>query len=383
MTSDPKRSSYKECTRCVMDTSDPDIAFDANGVCNWCLEADERLSSFMLTSTQSKKKLSDLIAAMKSEKRGKYDSIVGLSGGVDSSYLAYWAYKTGLHPLTVHFDNGWNSEVAVSNIRKIVDVSGFDLQTYVINWQEFKDLQRSFLKAGVVDIEMLTDHAIMAALRKIMKQHRIKYILSGTNYATEHGLPPTWVWPKNDWINIRSIHKRFGTGPLKSFPHIGFVEDLIFRSLKLGGKIVQPLDYMSYSKKEAMATLSKELDWRYYGGKHYESLFTKFYQAYILPTKFGIDKRRSHLSCLVRTGEIIKQDALRELAEPLYDETSLREDKAYVCKKLGFSDEEFNAIMQNEPHSHSDYPSGQALRLRMVNIARKFLPQRFEAVTRT
>ena len=382
MTSETKQSTYKECTRCVMDTSDPDIVFDDNGVCNWCLEADERLSSFMLKGTQSEIKLSNLIAAIKSERRGKYDSVVGLSGGVDSSYIAYWAYKAGLNPLTVHFDNGWNSEIAVSNIKNIVDVCGFDLQTYVINWQEFKDLQRSFLKAGVVDIEMLTDHAIMAALRKIMKQHRIKYVLSGANYATEHGLPRSWVWPKNDWRNIRGIHKKFGNSPLKTFPHIGTVEDLIFHGLKLGGKIVQPLDYMSYSKKEAMSILSKELGWRYYGGKHYESLFTKFYQAYILPTKFGIDKRRSHLSCLIRTGEIVKQDALQELTKPLYEEASLREDKAYVCKKLGFSEEEFNALMQDAPHSHAEYPSDKALRLRLVNMARKFLPQRFEPATR-
>ena len=378
--SDPKQSGYKECNRCVMDTSDPDIVFDAQGVCNWCLEAAERLSSFMLTGTQSERKLNNLIHAIQAEQRGKYDSILGLSGGVDSSYLAYWAYKAGLHPLTVHFDNGWNSEIAVSNIRKIVEVCGFDLQTYVINWQEFKDLQRSFLKAGVVDVEMLTDHAIMAALRRIMKQHRIRYILSGTNYATEHGLPPSWVWPKNDWINIRGIHRRFGIGALKTFPHVGFIEDLVFRGLKLGGKIVQPLDYMSYSKKEAIAKLSEEFDWRYYGGKHYESLFTKFYQAYILPTKFGIDKRRSHLSCLIRTGEITREEAIKELAEPLYDEVSLREDKTYICKKLSFSEAEFNALMQKAPHCHSDYPSGQALRLRITKLARKFLPIGPEAV---
>jgi N-acetyl sugar amidotransferase len=345
-----------------MDTSDPDISFDNNGICNWCIEAEEKLPLFMLSKAESERRLDILVKDIKSKQTGQYDSIIGLSGGVDSSYLAYWAHRAGLKPLTVHFDNGWNSETAVSNIKKIIDKCGFDLETYMINWPEFRDLQRSFLKAGVIDIEMLTDHAIMASLRTIMKKHGISCVISGANYATEHGLPAAWVWPKGDWTNIKGIHKRFGTVALKTYPHSGIFSSIIAPALGLAGKIIQPLDLMSYSKERAMIELSNEFDWKYYGGKHYESIFTKFYQAYILPVKFGVDKRRSHLSCLIRTGEISKQSATEELSTPLYDEVSMQNDKSYVCKKLGFSESEFDRIMQEPPHAHNEYPTNQALR---------------------
>lgn len=364
--------SYRECTRCLMDTTDPDIRFDSEGICNWCLEAEARLPSFTFTPEESLRQTSYLVDKIKGAKSAPYDSVIGLSGGVDSSYLALWAKDQGLNPLAVHFDNGWNSEISVSNIKKIIDYCEFDLQTYVINWHEFRDLQRSFLKAGVVDIEILTDHAITAALRKLMKVNGIKYILSGANYSTEHGLPSAWVWPKYDWSNIQSIHKMYGEVKLKTYPHFTFFQGALESGLKLGGENYQPLDLMTYRKGMAMSDLSERVGWRYYGGKHYESVFTKFYQAYILPKKFGIDKRRSHLSCLIRNGEISKTEAEDELNQPLYTEAELKHDRQYVCKKLGFTLEEFEVLMSSRPVAHDSFSSSVPLRRWLGKLAKNF-----------
>ena len=220
-------------------------------------------------------KLKDDIIKRK-KKNSKYDSILGLSGGVDSSYVAYLAYKIGLNPLCVHFDNGWNSEIAVKNIKKIINKTKFDLTTYVIDWPEFRDLQRSFFKAGVIDIEMLSDHAIFASLFKLRKEYNLETVLSGTNYVTEHGLPFSWIWPKMDYTNIKSIHKKFGTIPIKSYPRMSNLKWLIMKNFDLGGIFEEPLNLVNYSKTKAMQTLKDFFDWEYYGGKHYESVLQNF-----------------------------------------------------------------------------------------------------------
>ena len=350
----------QSCTLCVMDTSDPDIIFDAKGVCNYCRDANQKLPYYTFTEEKEKENIKELSTKIKSQRKGKYDSILGLSGGVDSSYVAYLAMEMELNPLCVHFDNGWNSNIAVKNIRKIIDITGFDLQTYVIDWPEFRDLQRAFFKAGVIDIEMLTDHAIFASLFRIRRDHNIKTVLSGTNYATEQSLPTSWAWPKMDLRNIKSIHRRFGNLKLKSYPTMSSFFWAIMRRFGIGGVFEEPLNKINYRKDNAIKVLTESFDWQYYGGKHYESVFTKFYQAYILPTKFGVDKRKMHFSDLIRNGEIEKEEVLLELEKPLYDPEELRRDKLFILKKLGFSEDEFDHLMSQKPKPHDFYPTDRS-----------------------
>ena len=352
---------YQVCSRCVMDTTDPEITFDNEGVCNYCRYLENVLPEYNFTPEQEKINLEAISSQIKKDRKGPYDSVIGLSGGVDSSYTAYLAHKMGLNPLCVHFDNGWNSQTAVSNIKKIVDKCGFDLETYVINWPEFKDLQRSFFKAGVVDIEMLTDHAIMATMFNIRKKHNIRYVLSGVNIRTENGMPNAWLWRKQDLLNIKDIQKKFGTVPIKEFPTMSSVQFKLIKIFKLGGTYVEMLNKINYNKKEAMQTLVREFGWEYYGGKHYESVFTKFYQAFILPHKFNVDKRKVHLSSLIRNKEITREEALEELSHPAYDPADLKKDKLYVLKKLGFTEAEFDNFMNEAPKSHLDYKSDEWL----------------------
>lgn len=356
-----------------MDSTDPDIFFDSNGVCHYCRTTAKKILNYRYSSEQEHENLKQLAKTIKSRKKGEYDSILGLSGGVDSSYVAYLAMEMGLNPLCVHFDNGWNSEVAVNNIRKIIDVTGFDLKTYVIDWPEFRDLQRSFFKAGVIDIEMLTDHAIFATLFKIRKEFKITTVLSGTNYATEHGMPPTWLWSKMDSMNIKSIHKKFGELSIRTFPMMSSFYWLLMRQFGIGGVFEEPLNIINYSKKEAMLTLERRFEWKYYGGKHYESLFTKFYQAYVLPTKFGIDKRKVHYSDLIRNGEIDRNEAVFELNKPLYSEIELRKDKDFVLKKLGFTEVDFDELISKKPVPHDFYSSDRIYIKPLIYLGKKIL----------
>lgn len=363
---------YQQCSKCVMDTLDPDIQFNDSHICNYCLEAESQIKQYNYTQEEESQRLEKLKNEILKDKKGTYDCVVGLSGGVDSSYVAYLAKKMELNPLCVHFDNGWNSELAVSNIKKIVDKCGFDLETYVIDWPEFKDLQRSFFKAGVVDVEMLTDHAIMATMFQLRKKHGIKYILSGSNYVTEHGMPLSWLWRKQDLTNIKGIQKRFGTKKIKNFPTMNSIQYQISRLFGLGGVYIEVLNNINYSKENAIKILEEEFDWQYYGGKHYESVFTKFYQAYYLPQKFGIDKRKVHLSAQIRNGEISRKEALQELEKPFYSDLELTNDLEYVLKKLSFSKEEFETIMKDQPKSHLDYPSDEWI-FKLWRKARKTL----------
>lgn len=340
-----------------MDTSDPDITFDDAGVCSHCRTGDQLLASIRRTPEQSELALAALAERIKATAQGNdYDVIIGLSGGVDSSYAAYVTHKLGLRAMAVHFDNGWNAELAVENIQRVVEGCGFDLQTYVINWPEFRDLQRAFLKASVIDIEMLTDHAIVAALVKLADDHSIRFVVSGTNIATEHGMPRTWVWSKQDWTNIKAVHKRFGAIPLKTFPHVPRRRWLAIRLLRRGPQFVEPLNLIAYRRDEAAATLTREFGWREYGGKHHESVFTRFYQSFILPTKFGVDKRRVHLSDRIRNGELTRDQAIELLAQPLYpSQEALANERAFVLKKLGFSDAEFDEIMAAPVRRHDEF----------------------------
>jgi len=350
-----------------MDTSDPDIEFDEKEFCNHCTSYFDHIKVLKETNQYSAEKLEETVKTIKREGEGKeYDSILGVSGGIDSSYTAYFAKKLGLRPLLIHFDNGWNSELSVKNIENLVRKLDFDLNTYVIDWEEFKDLQRSFFSASVVDIEMLTDHAIMATMFRLAKKHKIKYVLSGENIATEFILPKTWMYIIKDIKNIRGIHKIFGSKKLKSFPIFGIYELILYRYLyRLD--YVKILNYIDYKKDDAIGIMEQELDWKYYGGKHYESIFTKFFQAYFLPKKFDIDKRKAHLSNLICSGQLTRDDALAEMKKELYDPVELDQDREYVLKKLGFSKAEFERIMAEAPKSHLDYPNSKWL----IDIGRK------------
>ena len=363
-------TSYRACTRCVMDTSASGIEFDNNGVCNYCKTHEEKVAAIPYSQSGAEEKLSELVAGLKRKQQGEYDSIVGLSGGVDSSYVAYQAVKLGLRPLAVHFDNGWNSELAVKNIEHIVKRLNLDLLTFVIDWEEFRDIQRSFFKANVIDIEMVTDHAIFAAMYQIANKHGIRTILSGTNAATEAIMPTDWQHFKFDLLNLKAIHKRFGTIPIKRYPTLS-VWGMAWNHYVYGATSVSLLNHLSYRKTDAIETLKAKLGWQYYGGKHYESIFTKFYQAYILPAKFGVDKRRTHLSDLIMNAEITRDEAFRELEKPLYSESDLVQDREYVCKKLGFSADEFDRYIKAPPLSHFDYSSYARIAQQLVAIHKK------------
>lgn len=348
-------SSYKICTRCLMDTTDPNIVFDENGVCNHCHDHDRLMKQKVVTGKAGEEHLQKLVDEMKRDGRGKpYDCLIGVSGGVDSTYVAYLVKKMGLRPLAVHMDNGWDSELAVKNIEETLKRLGIDLHTEVLDWEEFKGLQVAFLKSSTPDSEIPSDHAIWAVLGDLADKLKVKYIVSGFNVRTETHLPRAWSQGHFDWKYIRSVNQLFGRGRLKTFPHIGFFT--YYRRL-LSHRRVDILNYIDFNKTEAMKILEQELGWRYYGGKHYESIYTRFYQGYILPTKFGYDKRRSHLSSLICSGETTRDAALKELDKPTYQPTMQEEDREYVVKKLGLTDDEFESILNAPKKTFWDYPS--------------------------
>ena len=366
--SDPSSTNhkiYRQCAISVMDTiSDPDIVFDEKGICNYYYEFQKQYADNVFTGSDGDNKLAEIADQIKEEGKNKpYDCIMGLSGGVDSTYVAYLAKQHGLRPLAVHFDNGWNSELAVQNIENIVQRLGIDLHTFVINWNEFRDLQLAYLKASVIDIEAITDHAIFATLYRLAGEKGIKYILSGTNVQTENTLPKSWIHPKTDHINIKSIHKLFGTVPLKTFPFMDAKVKRYYQQIK-GVTSVSVLNYQEYNKAHVKELIQKELHWRDYGGKHYESIWTRFYQGYILPTKFKVDKRKAHLSDLIFSNQITKEEALKELEKPIYPQEQFNVDFEFVLKKLGLSEEEFESIMKKTPRSHYDFDYEKAIELR-------------------
>lgn len=369
-------SSVVECKRCVMSSAaDSDISFDADGICSHCKRYDNLVDIRVANPETRDQEFESLIARVKRDGKGKeYDCLVGVSGGVDSTYVAYLAKTHGLRPLAVHFDNGWDSELAVRNIQQVLNRLNIDLVTYVVDWEEFRDLQLSFLKASVPDGEIPTDHGIDALVWRHASKYRIKYILSGMNFATESIFVPSWAYGHSDWRYIRGIHKKFGHQRLKSFPHFSFTY-LFYVNLIRRVRIVSLLNYVDYNKGETKAFLTKELGWVDYGGKHFESIYTRFFQGVILPQKFGIDKRLGHLSDLINAGQISKADAIEELSKPTYDPSIQRQDRIYVIKKLGLTDYQFEELMARPIKTFRDYPNSysfvQLLR-NSVNILRRF-----------
>jgi len=351
-------SMHRYCSRCIMNNDvDKSIEFNEQGICNHCLRYDELLSSRVFKGQEASNELAKLVSKIKKTGEGKeYDCIVGVSGGVDSTYVAYLTKQLGLRPLAIHFDNGWNSELAVKNIERVLKKLNIDLVTYVIDWDEFKDLQLSFLKASTPDGEIPTDHAIYALLWREAIKHNIKHIISGMNFTTESISVPDWSYGHSDWRYIKSVHKQFGSVKLKTYPHYNFLY-LFYVNFIRRVRSVSILNYVDYNKDEVMALLQDKLGWVYYGGKHHESIYTRFYQGYILPKKFNVDKRYGHLSDLINAGQIEKEQALQEVKEEPYPVELQKQDIEYVGKKLGLSESEFSNIMQSKVKSYRDYPN--------------------------
>ena len=347
--------NYRQCTLTVMDNiQDPNITFDENGVCNYYHEYKTLEEKEVFQGEAGQKKLEEWIDKIKRNGKGKnYDCILGVSGGVDSTYLAYLAKDWGLRVLCVHFDNGWNSELAVKNIENIVNKCNFDLYTHVFDWEQFRDLQIAHFKANVVDIEGITDVAIGGTLRLLALKNKLKYVLSGGNIVTESILPKYWIY--KDYYNIMDIYRKYGSGKrITTFP---FWDSERYRlEAKLRGvSFFSPLNFVSYIKNDVKKFIAEKLDWNDYGGKHYESVFTRFYQGYILPNKFGIDKRKAHLSNLIASGQINREEALSELSEPIMKPEQVKTDYDFVIKKLGFTREEFENYIRAPRREHTDF----------------------------
>lgn len=347
---------YKQCTNCVMDTTDPEITFDVSGVCNHCNHFVDITRNAWYPNAEGARIWDAYIDEIKLAGQGyDYDCIIGLSGGVDSSYLALKAKDWGLRPLVMHVDAGWNSELAVANIQGIVDYCGYDLHTFVVNWEDMRDLHLAYLRAGVSNQDVPQDHAFFAGLYHFATKNNIRYVLSGGNLATESILPAAWHGSSMDAINLKAIHKKYGDRKLKNYPTVSFFEYYIWYPLIKKMKVLRPLNFMHYNKHEALAELREVTGYKSYPRKHGESHFTKWFQNYYLPTKFNIDKRLPHFSSLIVSGQMTRAEVLKKLEEPLYDPLELEKDTDYICKKLRISRQEMESLISAKPHNYSDF----------------------------
>jgi len=344
--------AYQICTRCVSDTSFPAIRFDADGVCQYCKAHDE-LERVYPRGPEGERRLEQITEKIKRSGRGKpYDCVAGVSGGRDSTYTLYLAVRYGLRPLAVHFDNGWDSEVAVRNIKNVCTTLNVDLHTHVADWEEFRDLQIAFLKASVPEAEVPTDVAIHAALQEAAAAERIRYVILGHSFRTEGIAPIEWTYM--DGRYIRAIRRRFGTIPQKTVPNLTLTRYLYFTYIKRI-QTVPILNYVRYHHDEVAQTLEREVGWEYYGGHHHESSYTHFVQAALFATKFNIDKRRLEYSALIRSGQKTREEALEDLGQNPYPVDP--ELVAYCVRKLGLTMDEWNAILSLPTKSFHDYPS--------------------------
>jgi N-acetyl sugar amidotransferase len=365
--------SYQVCRRCIMDTSDSSIQFDAHGVCDYCRSFDKNILPNWHTDERGERKLSALADKIRAEGKGKgFDCIIGLSGGLDSSYLTYIATeKLGLRPLLFHVDAGWNTDQAVGNIEKLVDGLGLDLYTEVINWEEIKDLQVAFLKSQIAHQDIPQDTAFFATLYKFARENGIKYILTGGNFSTECCREPEeWgAYPGIDRTLIEDIHDRFGKVRLKTFPIIDVFVYKIWYKYFHGMRVVKPLDMVPYVKKDAEASLEARFGWKKFQHKHHESRFTRFFEDYWLPRKFGFDRRRAHFSGLIMTGQMDRVAALERISTPELDEHFLEQEFAYVANKLDLSVAELREIFAGENRDCGDYRNKMGL----INISARVM----------
>lgn len=357
---------YKICSNCVMDTTDTMIVFDEKGVCDHCNTFyDQTLPNWPL-GEKGARELDTVVAKIKEAGEGKnFDCIIGMSGGVDSSYLTYIAKeKLGLRPLVFHVDAGWNSQEAVNNIEKLVDVLGLDLYTEVINWEEMRDLQLAYFKAGVPHIDTPQDHAFFATMYKFAEQHKVKYILTGANLSTECIRNPVeWMYYQSDSRQLRDIHGKFGARPLVTYPVTSILRHKIYLPYIKKIRVERPLNYIPYIKRDAIELLQQRFGWQSYPQKHFESRFTKFYEGYWLPKKFGYDTRRVQFSSLIVTGQMTRPEALEQLEKKPYDEATIGNDFEYIATKLGISVEELQGYLDAPNKSYHDYKSQESLYL--------------------
>lgn len=363
-------TKQKICKKCIMDYSDPEITFDEEGICNHCKRYNEILDS-RVHIDNNEEKLNALIKNIKkSSRKGDYDCIIGVSGGVDSTYVAWLCKKKGLNPLAIHFDNGWNSELSVKNIENCLDILEIDLVTYVIDWEYYKEIQKAFLMSSTPDGEIPTDHAINALLFNEAKKRGLKYIINGMNFATESMNVRRWSYGHSDWKYIKSTLKSFSViKNFKKYPHFSLL-NLILNIVWHRTKVVSILNYVEFNKDEAMEIITNKLNWIYYGGKHYESIYTRFYQGYFLPLKFNIDKRKGHFSDLIRCGQMNRDEAIELIKTDPYPSESLKnEDFEYVLKKLELSKTEFEQIISNKNRSFLEFPNNY----KIISFMKNFL----------
>ncbi|QQU70381.1 N-acetyl sugar amidotransferase [Pseudomonas fluorescens] len=350
---------YKICSTCIMDTTDPSISFDVQGVCDYCHNFKDAISPNWHPDEKGEVELMAIAQKIKENGKGKdFDCIIGLSGGLDSSYAAYIAKeKMGLRPLLFHVDAGWNTDQAVSNIEKLVDGLGLDLYTDVINWEEMKDLQTSFFRSQIADQDLPQDAAFFSGLYKFAREHDIKYVLTGANYSTECCREPEeWGgYPGIDKTLFKDIHRRFGKRKLKTFPLTDILIYKILYQRILGMEIVKPLNLVPYIKQDAEATLERLYGWKKFKHKHHESRFTRFYEDYWMPRKFGYEKRRAHFSSLIMTGQMTREEALERISKPELDEQFLKGEFEYVANKLDLSVEQLQAIFDGENTTYHSY----------------------------
>ncbi len=350
---------YQICTKTIMDTSDPNIVFDENGVSDYY----HNFQNTILPTWNTKEKgYADLMTlAEKIKKDGKnrdFDCIIGLSGGLDSSYATYVAKEImGLRPLLFHVDAGWNTQQAVGNIEKLVNGLGLDLYTDVINWEEMKDLQVSFLKSQIADQDLPQDYAFFSGLYKFARKNKIKYVITGSNISTECCREPEeWGgYAGIDTTLVKDIHRQFGTRPLKSFPLIDILEYKIYYRYVLGMQVAKPLNLVPFIKAEVEDLLETKFGWQRFQHKHHESRFTRFYEDYWLPQKFGYEKRRAHFSSLILTGQMTREEALDRISRPEMDEQFLRQEFEYVANKLDLTVEQLQQIFEGENKTYRDY----------------------------
>jgi len=366
-------TNYQICVNCVMDTSDAKIRFDARGVCDHCNTFYRDILPNWHTDERGAQELDRIVESIKAEGRGKdFDCIIGMSGGIDSSYLTYLAKeRLGLRPLVFHVDAGWNSQIAVNNIEKLIDGLGLELYTEVIDWDEMRDLQLSFFKAGVPHVDTPQDHAFFATMYNFAEAHNVKYILTGANYSTECIRNPLeWMYYQSDSIQLRDIHRKFGTRPLVKFPITSILRHKVYLRFFKRIRVISPLNYLPYRKAEAMQLLEQKYGWQPYPQKHFESRFTRFYESYWLPKRFGYDTRRVQYSSLILTEQMTRKEALEKLMQPAYDAATIAQDFEYVATKLGISVAELQSYMDAPNKSYRDYKSQQSIYLIGANVMR-------------
>lgn len=374
-----KRPRYQICSNCIMDTTDSNITFDKRGWCDYCRNFYTNIRPNWHPNEKGEKMLASLIEKIKKDGKGRdHDCLIGISGGVDSSYVTYLAKeKFGLRPLMLHVDAGWNSQISVNNIERLIDGLKLDLHTEVIDWLEMKDLQVAFLKAQVPHLDAPQDHAFFASLYNFAAKHGFKYIITGANYSTECIREPLeWIYHASDLRQIKDIHSHFGQRPLKTFPTSDIFKYKLYYRFAKGVRVVKPLNYVPYIKDDAVQELVDRFGWQKYAHKHYESRFTRFFEGYWLPNKFGYDKRRNHFSSLILTNQMTREEALESIAKPAYDEKLMFEDFEFVAKKLDLTVAELQKIMAGENKTYKDYKNNLPLINLGTVILQKFGIQR-------